>query len=72
MTEKSLSIASKKLKLIFNMNNYIEQLETNLFDLVKILTDQSMWNFLSEHERMCVGKVLQSSQEAKEKFEKTC
>ena len=54
------------------MNAYIEQLETNLFDLVKILTEQSMWNFLSEDERMCVGKVLQTSQEAKEKFEKTC
>jgi hypothetical protein len=53
------------------MNTYIQQLETNLFDLVKILTEQSMWNFLSEQERMCVGKVLQSSQEAKEKFEKT-
>ena len=53
------------------MNQYLKQLESNLFDLVSILTDKSLWNFLSDRERERVGKILQSSQEAKDKFEST-
>lgn len=53
------------------MNPYIKQLESNMFDLVSILTDKSLWNFLSDRERERVGKILRSSQEAKDEFDST-
>ena len=51
------------------MKNYTEYLESNIFELISILTHASLWNFLSDGEREKVGKILQSSQETKEKFQ---
>ncbi len=53
------------------MNSYSEHLEASLFELVSILAHESLWNTLSNAEREKVGKIIRSSQEAKEKFEKT-
>jgi hypothetical protein len=40
---------------------YIKQLENNLHSLIEILTNVSLWNFLSDSEREAVSKVLSQS-----------
>lgn len=38
---------------------YIKHLESNLQDLIQLLVDPSLWNFLSEMERHKVSNILQ-------------
>jgi hypothetical protein len=39
-------------------NTYIDKLEQSLHDLITMLTDPSLYNFLSESERVKLGTVL--------------
>lgn len=42
------------------------KLQDSLRELIDILVNQSMWNFLSDKEREKVSKVIQQSMEAHE------
>jgi hypothetical protein len=42
------------------------KLQDNLRDLIDILVDKSMWNFLTDKEREKVAKVIQQSMEVHE------
>jgi len=39
-------------------NTYIDKLEQSLHDLITMLTDPGLYNFLSDNERTKLGKVL--------------
>jgi hypothetical protein len=43
----------------------ISQLEQNLGELIHMLVDPSLWNFLSENERIKVSKIIKASSESK-------
>jgi hypothetical protein len=40
-------------------DQYVEQLENKIHELIKIITDPNLWNFLTETERNRVAKVLE-------------
>ena len=48
-----------------NELNYIKQLEDKFFELVRLVTDQSLYNFLSDNERKKVGLLLKETTEAR-------
>lgn len=47
---------------------YIKQLEDKAFELVKMLTDRSLYNFLSDKERKQVGQILRDISDAKTEY----
>ena len=40
--------------------NYVQHLEKNLDELLRMLTDPALWHFLSDSERLRVDKVVQN------------
>lgn len=47
---------------------YIKQLEDKAFELVQMLTDHSLYSFLSDGERKQVGQILQDISQAKTEY----
>jgi len=47
---------------------YIKQLEDKAFELIQMLTDHSLYSFLSDRERKQVGRILQDISHAKTEY----
>lgn len=48
---------------------YIKQLEDKAYELVQMLTDHSLYSFLSDGERKKLGAILQEINEAKMNYQ---
>lgn len=51
-----------------NEQNYTKELEEIIYKLISMLTDHSLYSFLSEMERKKLSEILQNVCSAKEKF----
>ena len=49
--------------------HYIKQLEDKAFELVQMLTDHSLYSFLSDRERKQVGQILKEISHAKNEYQ---
>jgi transcriptional regulator of NAD metabolism len=49
--------------------HYIKQLEDKAFELVQMLTDHSLYSFLSDRERKQVGQILRDISQAKNEYQ---
>lgn len=47
---------------------YIKQLEDKAYELIQMLTDHSLYSFLSEGERKKVGTILQEISQARAEY----
>jgi len=47
---------------------YIKQLEDKLFELFNLVTDHSLYSFLSDTERKKVGEILTQATEARKQY----
>jgi hypothetical protein len=47
---------------------YIKQLEDKLFELFNLVTDHSLYSFLSDMERKKVGEILTQTTEARKQY----
>lgn len=48
---------------------YIKQLEDKAYELVQMLTDHSLYSFLSDGERKRLGAILQDISQAKTEYQ---
>jgi len=48
---------------------YIKQLEDKAFELIQMLTDNSLYSFLSDRERKQVGEILRDISQAKTEYQ---
>lgn len=51
--------------MIMKEKQYIKQLEDKLFELYSLITDRSLYNFLSDSERTKVGTILNEASQAR-------
>lgn len=50
---------------------YIKQLEDKLFELFNLVTDHSLYSFLSDNERKKVGEIILKTTQAKKQYSTT-
>lgn len=48
---------------------YIKQLEDKAFELIQMLTDKSLYNFLSDKERKQVGEIILGISQSKNEYQ---
>ena len=59
-----------KINLRMNKEQYITKLEDKLFELFQMITDHSLYSFLSDNERKKVGQILVEATEARLSYNK--